>query len=102
MIDFNSPHQSRIAFGAEDHYLCMTKDKRYDLFVGELRMVETEIAQREVDFAASIQHKFRGRRATVSPHTIPPNACTISTLAGGVALICVLIAEKSRQDQLSN
>jgi carbamoyltransferase len=69
--------------------LTMTNDKFADLFGGPARKSETEISQREMDIAASIQvvtEKVVLRLArTLHKETGQENLC----LAGGVALNCV-------------
>jgi len=69
--------------------LTMTSKKFHKLFGGRPRMAETEIAQKEMDIAASIQavtEKVVARLAkTLHKETGLENLC----LAGGVALNCV-------------
>jgi len=82
--------------------LTMTNDKFADLFDGPVRKAETDISQREMDLAASIQvvtEEVVMRLAkTLHKETGQENLC----LAGGVALNCVSNGKLVRNGPFKN
>jgi carbamoyltransferase len=80
----------------------MTNNKFAELFEGPPRTAETEISQREMDIAASIQkvtEKVVLRLAnTLQKETGERNLC----LAGGVALNCVANGRIMRESQFDD
>lgn len=82
--------------------LTMTNDKFHNLFDGPPRQAETDISQKEMDIAASIQKVteevvLRLAR-TVAEETGEQNLC----LAGGVALNCVANGRIEREGPFKN
>lgn len=82
--------------------LTMTNEKFNDLFGGPRRKPESEITQREMDLAASIQvvvERIIVKMArSISEETGQENLC----LAGGVALNCVANGILSRENMFKN
>jgi carbamoyltransferase len=67
----------------------MTSKKMDDLFDGPPRTAETDITQREMDIAASIQAVTEEIMLRISRHAQELTAAKNLVLAGGVALNCV-------------
>ncbi len=69
--------------------LTMTNDRFADLFGGPPRKPETEISQREMDLAASVQHVTEEVMLRMARHVRKETGERNLCLAGGVALNCV-------------
>jgi carbamoyltransferase len=80
----------------------MTSDKMNELFEGPPRTAESEVSQREMDIAASIQAVTEEIVMRIARHTREvtgiPNLC----LAGGVALNCVANGKLLRDGPFEN
>ena len=69
--------------------LTMTSGKFHQLFGGPPRTPESEITQREMDLAASVQAVTEEIMLRMSRHVHAQTGCRNLVLAGGVALNCV-------------
>lgn len=69
--------------------LTMTSARLHDLLGGPPRQAESEITQREMDLAASIQSVTEDVMLKMAHHAHKVTACDNLVLAGGVALNCV-------------
>ncbi|UTW49495.1 carbamoyltransferase [Bacterioplanoides sp. SCSIO 12839] len=69
--------------------LTMTSNKFHKLFGGEPRVSESEISQREMDLAASIQAVTEEVMLKLAKHALDITQSKNLCLAGGVALNCV-------------
>ena len=69
--------------------LTMTSDKFHQLFGGPPRTPETEITQREMDLAASVQVVVEEVMLKMADYAHKKTGCDNLTMAGGVALNCV-------------
>ena len=69
--------------------LTMTSRKFHDEFGGPPRAPESEITQREMDLAASVQSVTEEIMLRMSRHVHAQTGCRNLVLAGGVALNCV-------------
>ena len=69
--------------------LRMTNDKFAALFGGPARSAETEISQREMDIAASIQAVTEEVVLRMAKYAVQLTGCRDVCMAGGVALNCV-------------
>jgi len=69
--------------------LTMTSKKFHDLFGGPPRKPESEVRQREMDLAASIQAVTEEIMLRMAIHAFEKTGMTNLVLAGGVALNCV-------------
>ncbi len=67
----------------------MTSKKMEDLFEGPARQAESEITQREMDIAASIQVVTEEIMLRIAKYAHELTGCENLTMAGGVALNCV-------------
>lgn len=77
--------------------LAMTNDAFAELFGGEPREPETEITQREMDIAASIQSVLNGIVLKMAKHVRKQTGARNLVLAGGVALNVVSTGLLSRE-----
>ena len=68
--------------------LTMTNERFAKLFGGPARKAETEITQREMDLAASIQEVTEEIVLKLARHAREATGCANACLAGGVALNC--------------
>ena len=69
--------------------LTMTSNKFHDLFGAPPRKSETEITQREMDLAASVQSVTEEIMLRTTKYAFAETQCKNLVLAGGVALNCV-------------
>ena len=69
--------------------LTMTSGKLHDLFGGEPRQPETQISQKEMDLARSVQEVFNEVILKLGSHIAKETGMKKCCLAGGVALNCV-------------
>jgi carbamoyltransferase len=69
--------------------LTMTSDKFHRLFGGPPRQPESEITQRDMDLAASVQAVTEDVMLAMARHAQQESGCRNLVLAGGVALNCV-------------
>ncbi|MFP6661770.1 MAG: carbamoyltransferase C-terminal domain-containing protein, partial [Myxococcota bacterium] len=69
--------------------LTMTNNRFADLFGGPARSAESEITQREMDIAASIQAVTEEVLLRIARYAHELTGCSKLTMAGGVALNCV-------------
>lgn len=77
--------------------LAMTNDAFAELFGGPARQAETEITQREMDIAASIQSVLNGIVLKMARHVREATGARNLVLAGGVALNVVSTGLLSRE-----
>ena len=83
--------------------LTMTNDKFHRLFGGPPRQPESELTQREMDLAASVQSVTEEIMLRTANHVQRETGCRNLVMAGGVALNCVgngKILRKSAFDQI--
>ena len=69
--------------------LTMTSPKFHELFGGEPRSAESELTQREMDLAASVQAVTEEVMLRTAQHAFDRTGCKNLVMAGGVALNCV-------------
>jgi carbamoyltransferase len=82
--------------------LTMTNQRFADLFGGPARKAETEITQREMDLARSIQEVTEEVVLNVAQHAYSMTGCADACLAGGVALNCVANGRLLREGPFRN
>lgn len=82
--------------------LRMTNQRFADLFEGPPRQPESEITQREMDLARSIQDVTEEIVLRMARHTHRITGCSTACLAGGVALNCVANGRLLRKGPFSD
>jgi len=82
--------------------LTMTSKKFHDLFGGPPREMESEISQREMELAASVQAVTEEAMLRMANHARKTTGLPNLVLAGGVALNCVGNGRILRESQFEN
>ncbi len=82
--------------------LVMTNDKFADLFGGPARVSESNLGQREMDLAASVQKVTEDIMLTMTRHIHKVSGMENLCLAGGVALNCVANGKVLRDGRFKN